>query len=110
MMPASEHETAGVLSSAEIQQFIQDGFVRIDRAFPRQLADEGRAILWRDLPCEPDDPASWTRPVIRLCYYDHEPLNRAGKSSLLFAPFDQLLWTRATRPPPRPGNLPPPVA
>jgi hypothetical protein len=43
MMPASEHETAGVLSRAEIQQFIQDGFVRIDRAFPRQLADEGRA-------------------------------------------------------------------
>src|SRR5258708_34556804 len=76
MMPASEHETAGVLSSAEIQQFIQDGFVRIDRAFPRQLADEGRALLWRDLPCDPDDPASWTRPVIRLGYYDHEPFRR----------------------------------
>jgi hypothetical protein len=50
-MPASE--PTRVLSSAQIKQFIQDGFVRIDRAFPRQLADEGRAILWRDLPCDP---------------------------------------------------------
>jgi len=51
-MPASEHEPTRVLSSAQIQQFIQDGFVKIDRAFPQQLADEGRAILWRDLPCD----------------------------------------------------------
>src|SRR5258708_34975843 len=102
MMPASEHETAGVLSSAEIQQFIQDGFVRIDRAFPRQLADEGRAILWRDLPCEPDDPASWTRPVIPLGYFDHEAFNMAGNSSVRYAGFDQLSgkrqWVTRTHP------------
>src|SRR5260370_21675907 len=98
MMPASEHETAGVLSSAEIQQFIQDGFVRIDRAFPRQLADEGCAILSRDLPCDPDDPASWTRPVIRLGYYDQEPFNRAVNSSVLYAAFDQLVGKGRWRP------------
>src|SRR5258708_15202794 len=99
MMPASEHETAGVLSSAEIQQFIQDGFVRIDRAFPRQLADEGCAILWRDLPCDPDDPASWTRPVIRLGYYDQEPVNTAVNSSVLYAAFYQLVRKRPWPPP-----------
>src|SRR5258708_34533932 len=98
MMPASEHETAGVLSSAEIQQFIQDGFFRIDRAFPRQLADEGRAILWRDLPCEPDGPASWTRPVIRLGYYDHQPVNRGGDSFVLSPAFDLLVGKRRRRP------------
>jgi hypothetical protein len=106
MMPASEHETAGVLSSAEIQQFIQDGFVRIDRAFPRQLADEGRAILWRDLPCDPDDPASWTRPVIRLGYYDHEPFNGAVNSSVLYAAFDQLVGKGRWRPRTNLGSFP----
>jgi hypothetical protein len=33
---------------AQIEQFIRDGFVRIDGAFPRDFADECRAILWRD--------------------------------------------------------------
>lgn len=78
-MPASE--PTRVLSSAQIKQFIQDGFVRIDRAFPRQLADEGRAILWRDLPCDPDDPSTWTRPVIRLGEYGDEVQKRGEQSS-----------------------------
>jgi hypothetical protein len=39
-MPAIEPVRA--LSDAQIQQFIQDGFVRVDRAFPRELADQGR--------------------------------------------------------------------
>ncbi len=106
MMPASEHETAGVLSSAEIQQFIQDGFVRIDRAFPRQLADEGRALLWRDLPCDPDDPASWTRPVIRLGYYDHEPFRKAANSLVLWAAYDQLVGKGRWRPRTNLGSFP----
>jgi hypothetical protein len=33
------------LSDAQIQQFIQDGFVRVDRAFPREFADEAREIM-----------------------------------------------------------------
>src|SRR5260370_38048197 len=106
MSAAGEQEPAGVLSRGEIQQFIQDGFVRIDRAFPRQLADEGRAILWRDLPCAPDDPASWTRPVIRLGYYDHEPFNRAGNSSVLYAAFDQLVGKGRWRPATDLGSFP----
>lgn len=35
-------------SDAKTEQFIRDGLVKIDAAFPRQLADEARAILWRD--------------------------------------------------------------
>ncbi len=81
-MPTREREPVRVLSRAQIEQFIQDGFVRIDRAFPRQLADEGRAILWRDLPCDPDDPATWTRPVIRLGHYGDEPFKRSVILSL----------------------------
>lgn len=33
------------LEPARIEQFITDGFVRIDHAFPRELADAARAIL-----------------------------------------------------------------
>jgi hypothetical protein len=88
------------LSDAQIEQFIQDGFIRIDHAFPRELAEQGRAILWRDLPCDPDDPATWTEPVIRLGYYGDEPFRKAVNTPLLHTAFDQLAgrkrwWPRA---------------
>ena len=97
-MPTSK--PARALSDAQIEQFIQDGFVRIDHAFPRELAEQGRAILWRDLPCDPQEPATWTRPVIRLGYYSDEPFRKAVNSPLLHTAFDQLVgkgrwWPRA---------------
>ena len=88
-MPTHPHDRA--LSDAQIQRFIDEGFVRLDRAFPKALADEGRARLWRDLPCNPDDPATWTRPVIRLGYYGDEPFRRAVNTPILHAAFDQLV-------------------
>ena len=90
-MHAHEREPARALGDAQIRQFIQDGFVRLDRAFPRALADEGRAILWRDLPCDPHDPATWMRPVVRLGYYGDEPFKRAVNTPVLHAAFDQLV-------------------
>jgi hypothetical protein len=90
-MPTDEREPARALSDAQIRHFIDDGFVRLDRAFPKVLADEGRAILWRDLPCDPNDPATWTRPVIRLGYYGDEPFKRAVNTPVLHAAFDQLV-------------------
>lgn len=79
------------LSDAQVQAFIDDGFVRIDEAFPRHLADEGRAILWRDLPGTPDDPASWSQPIVRLGWYGHGPFRDAVNSPVLHAAFDQLV-------------------
>jgi hypothetical protein len=34
-----------VLSDAQVRRFVDDGFVRLDAAFPRELADECRAPL-----------------------------------------------------------------
>jgi hypothetical protein len=101
-MPAQERdherEPACALSDAQIQQFIQDGFVRLDGAFPRELADQGREITWRDLPCDPNDSATWTRPVIRLGHYGDEPFKRAVNTPVLHAAFDQLVGKGRWRP------------
>jgi hypothetical protein len=102
----TEREPARSLSDAQIQQFIQDGFVRIDRAFPRELADEGRAILWRDTGCDPDDPTTWTKPVVRLGYYEQEPFKKAANTPLLHAAFDQLVGKGRWRPRPNLGSFP----
>jgi hypothetical protein len=82
-----------VLNDAQLAHFVHDGFVRVDRAFPRELADEGRAILWRETGCRPDDPATWTRPVIRLGYYGQEPFRKAANAPVLHAAFDLLVGT-----------------
>lgn len=79
------------LSDAQIAQFIADGFVRIDNAFPDSLATEGRKILWADTGVDPNDPATWTRPVIRLGHYGQQPFRDAANTSTLHAAFDQLV-------------------
>ncbi len=79
------------LTAAEIEGFIRDGFVRIDRAFPRELAEEARAIMWCDIPCAPDDPKTWTRPVIRLPGYGGGPFAAGANTPILHAAFDQLV-------------------
>ncbi|MGL4262442.1 MAG: phytanoyl-CoA dioxygenase family protein [Afipia sp.] len=79
------------LEHAQVEQFVRDGFVKIDNAFPRELADECRAILWRDTGCDPDDPKTWTRPVIRLGQYGQQPFVRAANTPLLHHAFNQLV-------------------
>jgi hypothetical protein len=86
------------LSAAQVEQFIQNGFVRIDRAFPRELAEQDRAIMWRDTGCDPFDRKTWTRPVIRLGYYGQEPFRQAVNTLVLHAAFDQLVGKGRWRP------------
>ena len=52
-MPSNTIRQVRALSDAQLDQFVQDGFVRLDNAFPRRLAEEGRAILWRDTDAIP---------------------------------------------------------
>jgi hypothetical protein len=79
------------LHPAEIEQFISDGFVRIADAFPRATAEAARAILWRATGCNPDDPATWTQPVIRLGMFTQAPFIEAANTPRLHAAFDQLI-------------------
>lgn len=89
-MPTSR-DTWRTLSDALIDQFITDGYVRIDGAFPRPLADAARAILWRETGCDPDNAATWTRPVIRLGMHTESPFVEAANTPVLHGAFDQLV-------------------
>ena len=80
-----------VLSSAQIDAFIAHGFVRLDDAFPQTLAAECRAILWAATGCAPDNPASWTKPVIRLGDFSQPPFAAAANTPRLRAALDQLV-------------------
>jgi hypothetical protein len=94
------------LAPAQIEQFITDGFVRIDQAFPRELADAARAILWKATGCSPDDPATWTQPVIRLGMFTEPAFIEAANTPLLHAAFDQLVGQGRWRRPAGIGTFP----
>jgi hypothetical protein len=93
-----DSRTPSVVGDAQIRQFIHDGFVKIQGAFPRELADESRSILWRDTGCDEADPTTWTKPVIRLGMYEQAPFTRAANMPVLHQAFDQLVGPGRWRP------------
>lgn len=86
------------LTPEEITSFVEQGFVRIDDAFPAGLAEEARRILWRDTGCDPADPSTWTRPVVRLGSYAQPPFVAAANTPRLRRAFDQLVGVGRWRP------------
>ncbi|MCP3801423.1 phytanoyl-CoA dioxygenase family protein [Allokutzneria sp. A3M-2-11 16] len=74
-----------------MREFRENGFVKIENAFPRELADAGREILWRDTGFDPDDRSTWTKPVVRLGDYAQEPFRRAVNTPELHRAFDELV-------------------
>ena len=79
------------LTDAEIDSFVEDGFVRLDAVFSPELALAARAILWRDTGCNPGDPSTWTRPVVRLGEYGAPPFAEAADGPRLRSAFEQLV-------------------
>lgn len=80
-----------VLNKEQIDHFIYKGFLRIDNAFDPQLAEEARRILWQDMDCDPNQPATWTKPVIWLGMYTQPHFVAAANTPVLLAAFDQLV-------------------
>jgi hypothetical protein len=87
-----------VLTDEQVRRFIDDGFVHLTGAFPRSVADDGRAILWRMTGLSPDDPAAWTRPVVRIDGSGDEPFRLAANTARLHGAFDQLVGPGRWRP------------
>lgn len=81
----------GILSKQQINQFIHQGFVRIDNAFPAALAREAVDILWQDTGCNSNDRSTWTNPVVRLGMYTQKPFVQAANQPLLHTAFNQLV-------------------
>lgn len=95
-----------MLTEREIASFVADGFVAVRGAFPRALADRGRAELWADTGCDPDDPATWTRPVVRLGGYHSAPFVEAANTPALHAAYDRLVGAGRWRAPLGLGTFP----
>lgn len=95
-----------VLTDAQLESFVSDGFIHLPGAFPGELAEEARALLWRQLAMDPDDPATWTREVVRLGVRDDDVFIRAANTPVLHAAYDQLAGEGRWQPLTQVGTFP----
>lgn len=70
----------GPLSRDELAAYRRDGFVRLAEAFPRALALRCRDVLWDEIEEARDDPATWSRPVVRIHAHTAPELSEAAAS------------------------------
>jgi hypothetical protein len=68
------------LTSRQVQNFIDDGFVKIDNAFSAGIAKRCRDELWADMGLSPDAPETWTQPVIRVAAKASPPFVEAANT------------------------------
>ncbi len=78
------------LTADQINGFIDTGFVKIENAFPAEIAAECRAILWKATQCDPNNSSTWTQPVIRIGEIGLEPFQKAANIPILHNAFTQL--------------------
>ncbi|MGZ9812270.1 phytanoyl-CoA dioxygenase family protein [Pseudoroseicyclus sp. H15] len=80
----------------DLLRFEREGYLRLDGAIPPALIAACAHILWRASGANPDDPATWTQPVIRLPHLALPPFREAANTPQLHAAFEQLagpgLW------------------
>jgi len=94
------------LKTEQIEQFIYEGLVKIEDAFPVEIADECRAILWKATQCDPDNPNTWTQPVIRIGELGLDPFVKAANTDILHKSFDQLVGKDNWQPKKTLGSFP----
>ena len=80
-----------MLSAEQIEQFVADGFVRIDEAFPTDLAAACREKLWLATGLSPNAPETWKQPVIRIGEIPHPLFREAASTPALVEAYDALV-------------------
>lgn len=79
------------LTPVQVQNFIEDGFVKIDNAFSAALARRCRDELWAEIGLSPDHPENWIQPVIRVAAKSSPPFIEAANTPILHGAYDQLI-------------------
>jgi hypothetical protein len=92
--------------SADVDRFVRDGFVKIDAAVPAEVTRQCADLLWAEIDAEPDDPATWTRPVYWVGGMAQEPFRAAVNQPVLLDAFDALVGPGRWRPRDSIGSFP----
>lgn len=94
------------LSHAEVRDFIEQGYFKLDQAFASELASRGREELWAAMGLSPDRPEGWTQPVIRLGFLATPTFVEAANTARLHRAYDALVGEGRWQPPQGLGTFP----
>lgn len=78
-------------TATDVERFVREGWLRVDDAFPRAVADACRELLWREIGADPGDRATWPSPSVRLGMRTDPPFREAVKGPRLAAAIDALV-------------------
>ncbi|MEY7971327.1 phytanoyl-CoA dioxygenase [Saccharomonospora xinjiangensis] len=86
------------LHSEQVEQFVRDGYLKLEGAFPADVGERCVRELWEATSCSRADPTTWTQPVIRLGGFSTPPFREAATTPVLHDVFDTLVgpgrWQR----------------
>lgn len=74
-----------------VERFLEDGFVRMEGAFPPRVAEDCARLLWRETGYDPEDPGTWKEPVVRVGGMAQGPFAAAANTPALHEAFDLLV-------------------
>lgn len=89
-----------------VERFLEDGFVKIEGAVPKRVAEDCAGLLWRETGYDPDDPGTWKDPVVWVGGMAQGPFAAAANSAVLHEAFDLLVGERRWAPRHSLGSFP----
>lgn len=91
----------------DVAAFDRDGHLKIDQPELRGAAEAARAALWTQIGLSPDDPASWTQPVVWAADMTGAgPFGELTRSTRLAETLDALCGVGGWQPRGALGNIP----
>jgi hypothetical protein len=90
----------------DLDAFVSDGFVKLEQAAPREVADAARTELWKQLGVPPGDPQHWSAPVMWASDLTGAgPFGELTRSPKLAAALDRICGTAGWVPRGALGNV-----
>jgi hypothetical protein len=79
------------LTANQVAQFVEEGFVKLERAFPEDVGEQCRQEIWDAIGCDPYDRSTWSQPFIRIDGFGTPAFRAAANTPSLLEAFDQLV-------------------
>jgi Phytanoyl-CoA dioxygenase (PhyH) len=90
-----------------VETFMRDGYVKVPAVVPREVANEACVRLWERIGPLPDDPSTWTQPVVWTADLTGEgPFGQIATSEVLARALDAVAGPGGWSPKFTLGNIP----